>query len=400
MTRFQQMLAWLERRRDLDEIKLVSGVRGCGKTHLLDAYAARLTHAGVPSNHILRISLSQPSGSAIRTPDELVARVRNHMADDRRTYLLLDEVGDLPGVGRALDELFALKRHDIVATCSNRRPFAEDALSSLCSRVEMTVPAFAELPFRDGMTFERRLASRLRYSALPYTFQLREAPHAVDVYLLGLWNTILVKDVLTCNRMTDVRLVECLLERLYDHLGEVESLRRISADITFEGLDVAPNTVLSYVTSFDDSLLMRRVPKFDAFLGETSRSGYRFYLADPALGRARFGGFPVEPLSVLRNLIYLELLGRVVEEGGAVYCGRYDGEDFDFVSVVRHRCHCWQLAPETPGGRIPAAITAPFRRIPAEIPRTVITYGALPDNPVPGVEYVTLADFLLPSTTP
>ena len=394
MTRFQRTLTWLERHRDLDEIKIISGVRGCGKTHLLDAYAARLAHAGVPQTHILRINLAQPNGTIARTPEELVARIKSHMTDDRRTYLLLDEVCELENVGRALDELFVLKRHDIVATSSNLHPFADDSFSSLNSRVEMLPPAFSELPFREGMSFDRRLASRLRYSALPYTFQLREAPHAVDVYLLGLWNTILVRDIFTYNRMSDVRLVEYLMERLFDHLGETESLRRISNDLSRAYHEVAPNTVLSYVSALDGSLLMRRVPKFDVFLGEPLRSGYRFYLADPALGRARYGGFPLEPQSMLRNLIYLELIAHVNDSGGKVYCGRIGKLDFDFVTVVRKSVHCWQFAPAAERGEIPADVLAPFTHIPVDIPRTVITNGFMPKTPPRGIEVVTLEDFL------
>lgn len=394
MTHMEQMLAWLGRHRDHDVIKIVTGVRGCGKSSLLDRYAESLVASGVEPDHILRVDFEHPGNRNLHTPEDLMDLVDARTPPEGRAYLLLDEICELQEFDAALGGLFALKRHDIVATCSNRRPVSERFSEYLSGRyvyAEMMTPAFRELPARKNATFERRLEDCLHYGALPYTFNLRDTPRDIGIYLGGLWNTILVKDILTRNRMADSRFTERLLERIYSRLGETESLRKIGADATIDGHVAAPNTVLSYIEALDESMLVRRVPKYDAFLGETAKGGYRFYLADLALGHTRYGDFLGDPMNALRNLIFLELVGR----GYKVFCGRYDDEDFDFVTLAGEQVHCWQFAPETINGRIPAAVLGPFKRMPRDILKTVITRGALPQKGIPGIEFSTLEDFLL-----
>jgi len=387
------MLAWLNRHRDQDVIKIVTGVRGCGKSYLLDRYTEELVVSGVPRNAVLRFDFEHPLHRHLHTPEDLMDLVDAQAPADGRVYILLDEICELQEFDAALGGLFAIKRFDIVATCSNRRPMSErfrEYLSGSFVHVEMMTPSFLEIPIDADTPFERRLGDCLRYGALPYTSRLRDSPLDAAVYLGGLWNTILVKDILTRNRMSDSRFTERLLERIYDHLGETESLRKIAADATIDGHEAAPNTVLSYIEALDESMLVRRVPKFDAFLGETAKGGYRFYLADFALGRNRYGDFPGDPTNALRNLIFLELIGR----GGAVSCGRYDGDDFDFVVVRDGQTHCFQFAPVVVNGHVPAAVLGPFKRMPRDIPKTVIVRGVLPRKRPPDIEFVTLEQFL------
>ncbi len=306
MTRAEQMLGWLERHRDLDMIKIVTGVRGCGKSTLLAKFAERLQTTGVTADHIIRVDLEHPGNRHLHTPEDLIDFVEAQTPAHGKVYLLLDEICELQEFDAALGSLFALKRYDILAVCSNRRPISDrfgEYLSGRFVATEMPPPAFGELPARPRDTFGQRVGNALQFGALPYTFSLRNSPRDVEIYLNGLWNTILVKDILTRNRMADSRFAERLLERIYDRLGETESLRKISADATIEGHEAAPNTVLSYIAALDESMLVRRIAKYDVFLGETAKGGYRFYLADPALGRARYGDFPGDPANAVRNLI-------------------------------------------------------------------------------------------------
>lgn len=395
MTRIEQMLGWLEVQRDRDVIKIVTGVRGCGKSELLSKYAERLRESGVPGNQIIHIDFEHPATRNLHTPEDLIDFVDAHAPKNPsgQTHLLLDEICELQEFDVALGTLFAIKQYNLVVTCSNRRPISDrfrEYLSGCYAHAVMLPPSFRELPATTGATFEQRLEDCLKFGNLPYTFHLRHSPKGVLVYLSGLWNTILVKDILTRNRMTDSRFTERLLERIYDKLGESESLRKISADATIEGHVAAPNTVLSYIDALDESMLMRRVCKYDVFLDETSKSGYRFYLADIALGRTRYGDFRGDPSNAIRNLVYLELVGR----GNAVYCGRYDNEEFDFVTLEKEGPHCWQFAPKTVNGRVPAAVLGPFKRMPRDIDKTVITRGPLPAKAVPGIKFITLEKFL------
>ncbi len=393
MTRMEQMLNWLERHRDRDVIKIITGVRGCGKSTLLGEFAKRLQTTGVAEDHIIRIDFEHSDNRHLHTPEDLLAYIKGQTPASGKVYLLLDEICELQEFDVALERLFALKHYDIVAVSSNRHPISNPCGKHLTGHfihAEMLTPSFRERPDGENIPFEQRLDDCLRLGDLPYTFPLRDAPQRADIYLSGLWNTILVKDIFTRNRMVDPRFAERLLEHIYDHLGETESLRKISADATIEGHEPAPNTVLSYIEALDESMLVHRVPRYDVFLGETTKGGYRFYLADLALGRARYGNLPRDPANAVRNLIYLELLGR----GGTVYCGRYDKDDFDFVIIRDGHVHCWQFAPETTNGRIPAAVLRPFKHMPRDIQKTVITRGEIPQKPLNGISFITLEQFL------
>ena len=398
MTQEEQMLAWLQRHREHDVIKLITGVRGCGKSAILNSYHAYLLANGVPKNQVLQINLEHPEIRHLHTPEELMDFIDSHVPSGVRVHLLLDEIHELQEFDVALGGLFALKNFDIVATCSNKRPISDrfrEYLSGKFVHVEMTSTPFREIPARKNLSFERRLEDYLLFGTLPYTFKLRDSLADTEVYLSGLWNTILVKDILSRSRMADSRLVERLLERIYVHLGEVESLRKLGADATIEGREAAPNTVESYLQALDESMLVRRVMKYDIFLGELAKSGYCFYLSDLALGRTRYGKFPGIEANAIRNLIYLELCAR----GGAVHCGRYDGTDFDFVTLNGNRPHCWQYAPELVGDRIPTPILSPLKRIPRDIPKTIITRSKLPYRLPSDMDVITLEQFLMSAPT-
>jgi len=396
MTRKEEILAWLNRYRDHDVIKIITGVRGCGKSTLLSAYGESLPSQGVQPENIIQLNLESPDCRHLRTPEALLDLVDSKAHAHGRVYLLLDEIHELPEFDAALGGLFALKRFDIVATCSNKRPVSENFrqyLSGKFAHLEMTPPPFREIPARPGAsTFAQRLRDHLLHGALPYAQALRDSPRDADIYLNGLWNTILVKDLLSRNRVSDSLLVERLLERIYDHLGEVESLRKIGADATIDGREAAPNTIETYLLAIDESMLARRVFRYDLYQGETSKSGYRFFLADLALGRCRYGKFPGNPDNAIRNLIYLELCTR----GGKVMCGRYDGSDFDFVVLDEtNHAHCWQYAPKLVNGKVPTPILAPLKRLPPDVPKTIITAGELPKRTIRDFNYVTLEQFLL-----
>jgi len=398
MTREEQVLSFFERHRGNRYIRLVTGMRGCGKTHALDGWVQRLHREGVTDDHVVRIDLEDPSNCRYRSAEALLDRVDALIpAEDGKTvHVMLDEICACSEFEAVVGVLHARSRLELTLTCSNRRPLSarfREYLSGRCVHLEMLAPSFAEIPLPKRLGFEARLAHVLRYGTLPYLHAYRarrELSEIARVYHTGLWNTILVKDILTRNRLADSRLVEKLLGRIYEHLGENESLRKIAADSAIDGREVAPNTVESYLDALDESLLIRKVPKFDVFTGETLKAGYRFSLADLALGASRYGAFPGAQDSLIRNLVGRELVGR----GGRVCGGRYDGRDFDFVVVKKGGLHCWQYAPELVDGGVPTPILAPLKRIPDDVRKTVIVRRTLPRRRTEGIEYVTLEQFL------
>ena len=397
MTRNEQLLAWLERNRDRDIIKLITGVRGCGKSDLIGQYQKALLSGGVSARHVIHINLEHPQQRHIHDPGELLDAIERMAPAKGRVYLILDEICELQEFEVAIGGLFAMKRFDLLVVCSNKRPLSDrfkDYLAGRFVHMEMTPPPFREIPCAAGATFEDRLEDWLRFGAMPYTFRLRnheDGPRYTSVYLGGLWNTILVKDILTRNRLSDSRLTERLLERIYEHLGESESLRKIAADATVDGRVTAPNTVDSYLAALDESMLVRKFIKFDVFTGDSLRAGYKFYLADLALGRNRYGEFPGDPTNAVRNLIALELWLRK----GQVFCGRYDSSDFDFAVIENGKALCWQYVPKLVGGKVPAPLFAAFRRMPRDQQKVVIVRRDFPKKPVPGVEFISLENFLL-----
>ena len=394
MTRLEEMLAWLESARDRDAIKIVTGVRGCGKSHLLTCYVERLLAAGVPRANILTFNFEHPTRQRIHTPEELLQYIDAMVPPEGRVYLLLDEIFELREFEVALGVLFGMKRLDIVATCSKTRPLTgrfREYLDGKYLHREMLLPSFAEFPMSRRQPFRKRLSAYFRFGAMPYTFGLHSDLTRLHLYLEGLWNTILVKDILTRNRLADSRLTERLLEYVFSHLGESTSLRKVAAEAKIEGHEAAPNTVESYLTACDESMLVRKIPKMDVFTGEMLKVGYRFYLADLAIGGNRFGVAKVSAEMALRNLVFQELRG----EQDQVYCGRCDGLDFDFVTKQGSKCRCWHYLHNLEKDEVPRSLQKLLRAIPRETEKTLIVRTQRPQHVPDDVEVLTLEQFLL-----
>lgn len=399
MIHANKILTWLKVNNDLDKIKFVIGVRGYGKTTILKEYSEWLSSGGVPKENIIYIDFEHPGKFSIHAPNALMQEIESRLPAEGRVHLLLDEICELQSFNVVLSRLLSCKRYNIIATGSARRPISSRYMEYLDGHFvyKQILPyAFDCIPQYPGKTFDEQLDAALRMGTFPRTFKYRNSPDELRVYLTGLWHTILAKDILSYNRLSDASLAELLLEHIYRHLGETESLRKISADAKISGHAPAPNTVLSYIEAFDESFLLKRLQKYDAFLCEIIKGGYRFYFADIALGYSRYGILPNHPENCVRNIIFLELRTRRI---GNVYCGRYDKEDFDFVSVLDGEIHCWHYVPKTTNGRIPAAILGPFKRMPVEIKKTIITRNTIPTKPIPGIEFVTLENFLSHKTT-
>lgn len=395
MSRLGEMLAWLESARDRDAIKIVMGVRGCGKSHLLSAYSDHLLSLGVPRANILAFNFEHPARQRIHTPEDLLKYIDATIPPEGRVYLLMDEIFELRDFEVALGVLFGMKRLDIVATCSNTSPVTgrfRQYLDGKYLHREMLLPSFAEFSLQWRQSFRRRLSAYFRFGAMPYTFGLHSDLTRLHLYLEGLWNTILVKDILMRNRLADSRLTERLLGYVFCHLGESTSLRKVAAEATIEGHEAAPNTVETYLSACNESMLVRKIPKIDVFSGETLKMGYRFYMADLAIGGNRFGVSKVSSEMALRNLIFQELRGR----HGPVYGGRCDNNDFDFVTRRGGKCRCWHYLHNLENGQLPRSLMKVLRTIPREMAKTVIVRTDCPLHPPDDVEIMTLEQFLLP----
>lgn len=368
-------MAFLLRHKDQHLIKVVSGVRRCGKSTLFSLYREYLAAHDVEAGQILSINLEDLAFEPLCDYHALYQYVLDRLQPGRKTYIFLDEIQQVHHFEKAVDSLFLRDDVDLYLTGSNGW-FMSGELATLLSgryvELHMLPLSFAEFAEGCGGGKAASLPALydryVRQSAFPYALQLPNGT-AILEYLRGICSTILLKDVLQRLGSGDPAVLERIMKYLAANIGSLISPHKIANSLTSSGRKIDNKTVERYLQGLKDSLTVYQADRFDVRGKGLLRINAKYYLVDPALRRLFVSDTERDTGHVLENVVYLELLRR----NDAVYVGQAGDGEIDFVTEGPGGRAYYQVAESTLQPEVLARELKPLAALHDQYPKYLLT---------------------------
>lgn len=386
-------LDWLERWKDKDVIKVIVGMRRCGKSTVLQLFKRRLLERGTDPSHVIDINFERLDASYPLAANELYSYVADRLQPGKN-YVFLDEVQHVSDFERAVDGLYVRGDVDLYMTGSNAYFLSGELATLLAGRyVELRVLplSFAEFhSARPDEDPEAALNRYLSYGGLPYTLQIDSPSDCAD-YLGGVFNTIVIKDISARNPRMDMRAFTNVSTFLADNIGNLTSQQRISRGMATAGRKVSTTTVGSYIEALKESYLLYEAPRYDVHGRGHLDTLEKYYLGDLGLRFWLLGRDRGDVGHRIENLVYLELLRRY----RSVSVGAMRGGEVDFVAMEDQGCHYYQVALTVLDEATLARELAPLNAIRDNYPKTLLSLDRVGTGDLNGIKHVNLTDWLL-----
>lgn len=312
-------------------IEVVTGIRRCGKSTLFALFQEQLLSSGILPQQIISINFEDMDNEPLHDYKALHTHIKSRIIPEKMNYIFLDEIQHVPHYERVVDSLFIQKNTDVYLTGSNAYFLSGDLATLLSGRyveLRMLPLSFAEYAsaFPAATSREELYRNYVYNGSFPYTVGLHSRQH-IHTYLDGLYNTVVLNDIVERRRIQDPSMLKSVIRFLFDNIGNICSARKIAGAMTSAGRKISSHTVENYLEGITESLLMYRVGRFDVKGKEHLRLLDKYYLADPGLRYYLLGTRNVDQGHILENVVYLELLRR----GYQVYVGKAGCAEVDFV---------------------------------------------------------------------
>ncbi|MDR0446979.1 MAG: ATP-binding protein [Oscillospiraceae bacterium] len=336
-------LAWLNDWREKPVVKVVTGVRRCGKSTLFAMYIDSLLKSGVKPEQIISINLEDLACENLLDYRELYAYLKSRLFVGGYTYIFIDEIQQCKGFEKAVDSLFIKENIDLHITGSNAFLLSGELATLLSGRyvqVEMLPLSFAEYrEFRGGDT-NTLFRDYMRFGAFPAVAALRDNERLVRSYLDGVYNSILVKDIARRENIAGVTILEGIVRFLISNVGSPVSVKKIADALNSAGRAVSVNTVDKYIRSLCAAYVFYKADRYDIRGKTMLKTQSKYYAVDSGFRELLLSGASADIGHVLENVVYLELLRR----GGKVRIGKIAEKEVDFVSQTAEGLTYYQVS--------------------------------------------------------
>lgn len=326
---------YLERLRNLKHkklIKIVTGIRRCGKSTVLEMFRDELLDNGVEKNQIIFINFEDYENKSLRNPESLYDYIKQRLTS-KMNYIFLDEIQRVEDFPEVVDSLYIKDNVDLYLTGSNSSLLSSEIATLISGRyVEIKMLPFSFKEFVKATNQSTNLSSAYRQyvetSSFPYVLELLQMPQEINAYLEGIYNTILVKDIIDRKKIADTNVLKSVTQFLFDNIGSELSSKKIADTLTSNGRKSDSKTIEKYVTSLEESFIVYSANRYNIKGKEYLKSLEKYYVTDIGLRNFMLGKKSMDVGHILENVIYLELLRR----GYSVYVGKIDDMEIDFVA--------------------------------------------------------------------
>ena len=404
----KEYLDFLVKSKDRQIIKVVSGVRRCGKSTLFEIYKDFLLENGVAKNQIISINFEDMDYEELTDYKKLYEYIKSKMIGDKKNYIFLDEIQHVDKFEKVVDSLFIKENTDLYITGSNAYFMSSELATLLSGRyieLKMLPLSFkeyyqAKLEYEKLEQKENRISKTLiQYyneyivnSSFPYTLQLDSDLKNIHEYLSGIYNSVLLKDIVARLKISDVMRLESVVKYIFDNIGNLTSLSKIANTLTSMGRKMDAKTIEKYIRGLTDSLLVHEVSRYNIKGKEFLSTLSKYYVVDLGLRQMILGNRNIDMGHILENVIYLELLRRK----GNVYVGQFDKNEIDFVIINSNEIEYYQVALTVLDENTLKRELDTFKNIKDNYPKYLITLDdVMVNTDYDGIKVVNALEWLL-----
>ena len=393
----EKYLEFLRRHKDQDVIKVVSGVRRCGKSTLFELFKQELLTSGVKANQIISINFEDLEFEPLQEYHALHEYIVERLIPDIPMYVFLDEVQHVVQFEKVVGSLFIKPNVDIYITGSNAYFMSSDIATLLTGRyvqVEMLPLSFKE--FHSAYS-QQNLSDMdiynlyIEHSSFPRLVHV-EDDESIDEYLESILNTVVLKDIVTRLKITDVPLLLDIIKYLLANIGSLINPTKIANTLTSYGRKTDNKTVEKYLQGLKDGLLIYEVDRFDVKGKALLQRNAKYYVVDSAFRKFLLSRTDSDRGHILENIVYLELIRR----GYRVYVGHLQNGEIDFVAKKPHRLEYYQVSYTVMEDTTLRRELSPLEQLDDNYPKYLLTMDVLhkTDNHN-GIEQKNVLDWLL-----
>lgn len=396
----EKLIGW----KDDDVIKVVTGIRRCGKSTLLMQYQDYMKSIGIEKNQIIAVNFEELEYEELCDYKKLYAYIKDRLVADKITYIFLDEIQKVPSFEKVVDSLYVKPNIDIYITGSNAYMLSGDLATLLTGRyveISMLPLSFSEYMQLSNKDKESAFADYIKYGGLPFVATMDRTDDKVDTYLEGIYNTVIVKDIedrqkrqesnSDKRKINDIPLLKTIAKYLSSVIGSPVSLRGITNYLVSSGRKISANTVSNYVDALIESFIFYPAERFDIVGKQLLKANKKYYMVDLGirnhiLPRKYYDlGFSVE------NIVFFELLRR----GCKVTIGKYQENEVDFVAEKRGEFTYIQVTADMVSESTFDREMKPLYAIQDNYEKIVLTLDKLTVGNYDGIKVVNVIDWLL-----
>ena len=404
----KEYLNFLIESKDKQIIKVVSGVRRCGKSTLFEIYKDYLHKNGVEQNQIISINFEDMDYEELKDYKKLYEYIKSKIIEDKKNYIFLDEIQNVDKFEKVVDSLFIKENIDLYITGSNAYFMSSELATLLSGRyieLKMLSLSFKEY-YQTRLEYEnldkkenKILKTLMQYyneyivnSSFPYTLQLNNNLKNIYEYLSGIYNSVLLKDIVARLKIADVMRLESVVKYIFDNIGNLTSISKIANTLTSMGRKTDTKTVEKYVKGLVDGLLIYEVNRYNVKGKEFLSTLSKYYVSDLGLRQMILGNRNIDMGHILENIIYLELLRRKAN----VYVGQFDKNEIDFIVINSNEVEYYQVALTVLDENTLKRELAAFKNIKDNYPKYLITLDdVLSNTDYDGIKVINALDWLL-----
>lgn len=390
--------------KDEQVIKVVTGIRRCGKSTLLLQYQDYLRENGVTDEQIISLNFEELENEDLLDYKVLYSYIKERLCKDKMTYIFLDEIQNVSSFEKAIDSLYVKDNTDVYITGSNSYLLSGELATLLTGRyveISMLPLSFAEYKELSNESEENAFSEYMRYGGMPYVASMSKTEEKVNTYIEGIYNTVVVKDIEARQKrretdpdkrkINDIALLKTIAKYLSSVVGSPVSVKSVTDYLTSNGRRVSPNTVDDYMEALAESYIFYPAERFDIVGKEILKSNKKWYIVDLGirnhiLPRKNYDlGFSIE------NIVYFELLRR----GYKVNIGKYANSEVDFVTQKNGVLTYYQVTADMTNQSTFEREMTPLKNIKDNYEKIVLTLDKFSVGNYEGIKVINLIDWLL-----